>query len=107
MTRALVVPAGSTIRLVSASDLPPGLSAEPTVVVLPEGASSILELLRRGPRVHAALTHDAGLSWPDDAGCQLAQAAIKGGGAVILQFVNSDDAELCRKRLEQSRAGAR
>lgn len=107
MTRTLVVPAGSTIRLVSASDLPPGLSGEPTVVVLPEGASSIMDLLRQGPRVHAVLTHDADLSWPDAAGCQLAQAAIKGGGAVILQFANLGDAELCRKRLEQSRTGIR
>jgi hypothetical protein len=89
------------------SDFPPGLPAEPTVIVLPEGASSIPDLLTKGPRVHAVLTHDAGLSWPDAAGCQLARAAIQGGGAVILQFVNFDDAELCRKRLEQSRAGAR
>jgi hypothetical protein len=95
--RTIQIPAGSTVSLADES------FGGPTVLILPPGASSIIDVLRGTPKLNAAVTHDRGLDWPDAAGCQLAQAAINGGGAVTLVFTRWRDAKRCEKRLLEGR----
>ena len=52
-----------------------------------------------GP-MHAALTHDAGCSWPDRVGELFAEEALAAGGAAVLVFATLADALTCRQRLE-------
>jgi len=51
-------------------------------------------------RMHAALTHDAGCSWPDRVGELFAEEALAAGGAAVLVFASLADALACRQRLE-------
>ena len=95
MSDKITIPSGSQVRLQYTT---PGAA----VIVLPPGADSVDEALMGRPgRLHATLTHDEGITWPDRTGILLANLAAEDGGFIAFQFQTEVDAEACLRRLRE------
>ena len=97
----LRVPEGGAARLFhvpAVAGLHPGGWA---VIIARHAEDARPECLMRPGEVHAVLTHDEGLCWPNPRGVALADAALaEGGGPVALVFRGLADALACKRRLE-------
>jgi len=93
----LTLPEGGAARLFAVPDMP-GFSWGVVVAARPERAR--LESLARLGGSSALLTHDEGLTWPNQRGEALARATLAHGGTVALAFATLADALGCKARLE-------
>jgi hypothetical protein len=98
MSDALFLPAGVSARL---HRLPAGVghpACWAVLVAAPPVEAVPANLLRPGEAA-ALLTHDRGVSWPDEAGEFLAAEKLKRGGVAALAFACLADALACRSRI--------
>lgn len=58
------------------------------------------ESLRRPGGLFAILTHDLGMTWPDEEGEALAAGFLAQGGVAALMFFSAADALACKRRLQ-------
>lgn len=96
MTARRHFPSGCDIRISTA----PGGTGWCVLVAAPPLKADPTTFLRRGS-VSAALTHDAGTTWPDRSGLALASAILEQGGMVSLTFSSLSDALVCESRLRR------
>lgn len=61
------------------------------------------EAVRTRGLPHALLTHDAGVSWPDQRGAALLKATVEAGGLALLAFPCLADALRAKKRMDGAR----
>ena len=81
----------------------PGSQAVVILAAVVPRRPSITDLWDPG-RIHALLSHDPGVTWPDRRGELIADAVLAERGTVAFLFESAADANLCRERLLAGRA---
>ena len=76
----------------------PGSRAVVILAALVPRRPSITDLWEPG-RVHALLSHDPGVTWPDRRGELIADAVLAERGTIAFLFETAADANACRERL--------